>query len=110
MPTCTTSKASGAGATWLPDLPHPRAVRIHTATEGDRSMEFKGYGRPDGRVGTRNYVGILSTVACANDVADGIARLVQGTTAFTHQQGCGQMPTDLRRGNQNPTGPGRHTN
>ena len=73
-------------------------------------MEFKGYRRPDGRVGTRNYVGILSTVACANDVADGISRQVQGTTAFTHQQGCGQMPTDLRRVTETLIGLGRNPN
>ena len=32
-------------------------------------MNFMGYRRPDGRVGTRNYVGVLSTVVCANEVA-----------------------------------------
>ena len=73
-------------------------------------MEFKGYQRPDGRVGTRNYVGILSTVVCANEVADGISRLVQGTTAFMHQQGCGQMPTDLRRVTETLIGLGRNPN
>jgi altronate dehydratase len=27
-------------------------------------MTFWGYRRPDGRVGTRNYVGVLATVVC----------------------------------------------
>ncbi len=60
-------------------------------------MEFKGYRRSDGRVGTRNYVGVLSTVVCANEVAERIAREVRGATAFMHHQGCGQMPTDTTR-------------
>ena len=41
-------------------------------------MNFLGYRRPDGRVGTRNYVGIISTVVCANEVAKGIADKVSG--------------------------------
>ena len=45
-------------------------------------MEFKGYKRNNGCVGTRNYVGIISTVVCVNEVADCIARQVQGTACF----------------------------
>ncbi|SBW02229.1 (2R)-sulfolactate sulfo-lyase subunit beta [uncultured Alphaproteobacteria bacterium] len=61
------------------------------------TMSFLGYRRTDGRVGTRNYVGVLATVACANEVALGIANQVRGTMAFTHQQGCCQTPPDLAR-------------
>ncbi|WP_022665378.1 UxaA family hydrolase [Desulfospira joergensenii] len=60
-------------------------------------MKFSGYRRPDGRVGTRNYVGVLSTVVCANEVARGIADKVAGSVAFSHQQGCCQTPPDLTR-------------
>lgn len=60
-------------------------------------MKFMGYRRTDGRVGTRNYVGILSTVVCSNEVAKGIADQVQGSVSFTHQQGCCQTPPDLER-------------
>jgi altronate dehydratase large subunit len=60
-------------------------------------MNFMGYRRADGRVGTRNHVGILSTVACANEVARGIAAQVKGAVAFSHQQGCCQTPPDLER-------------
>ena len=60
-------------------------------------MKFSGYPRPDGRVGTRNYVGVLSTVVCANEVARGIADKVAGSVAFSHQQGCCQTPPDLTR-------------
>ena len=60
-------------------------------------MNFLGYRRQDGRVGTRNYVGIISTVVCANEVAKGIADKVSGAVAFTHQQGCCQTSPDLNR-------------
>ena len=58
---------------------------------------FRGYHRPDGRVGARNLVGIIPSVTCAGDVAQAIARQVQGTVAFLHHQGCCQLPPDLDR-------------
>ncbi len=60
-------------------------------------MKFMGYVRPDGKVGARNYVGIIPSVTCANDVAQAINRQVQGTVTFLHHQGCCQMPPDLER-------------
>jgi altronate dehydratase large subunit len=62
-------------------------------------MEFHGYERKGGGVGTRNYVGILSTVICGNEVAEKIASQVEGTTAFLHHQGCCQTPVDINRVN-----------
>src|SRR5262250_12541 len=61
---------------------------------------FDGIVRPDGRIATRNYIGILSTVNCSATVAHGIAdhftreRLaaypnVDGVVALTHGSGCG---------------------
>jgi len=61
---------------------------------------FMGIVRADGRVATRNYLGILSTVNCSATVARGIAghftreRLaafanVDGVVALTHGSGCG---------------------
>ncbi len=73
-------------------------------------MEFKGYKRPDGSVGTRNYVGVLSTVICANEAAEGIAEAVKETTAFTHHQGCCQTPIDIQRVNETLVGLGRNPN
>ena len=58
-------------------------------------MSFWGYPRPDGSFGARNYVGVLSTVACANDVAQSIVREVPGGALFVHQQGCGQSAPDM---------------
>jgi len=73
-------------------------------------MGFWGYGRSDGSVGTRNYVGILSTVICANEVAENISRQVAGTTAFLHHQGCCQTPIDIERVNDVLVGLGRNPN
>lgn len=61
---------------------------------------FEGYIRADGRVGTRNYVGVLTSVNCSATVAKRIAahftpgRLaafpnVDGVVAFSHMSGCG---------------------
>jgi altronate dehydratase large subunit len=60
-------------------------------------MNFMGYRRAEGRVGTRNFVGIISMVVCANEVARAIASQVKGAVAFSHQQGCCQTPPDLDR-------------
>ncbi len=63
-------------------------------------MNFLGYKREYGSVGTRNYVGIISTVVCANEVAQAIADKVQGTAAFVHNQGCCQTQIDIDRVNE----------
>lgn len=73
-------------------------------------MDFMGYKRADGRVGVRNYVGILSTVVCANEVARGIADAVNGAVAFSHQQGCCQTPPDLQRVTRTLSGLGSNPN
>ncbi len=57
-------------------------------------MSFLGYVRPNGAVGTRNYVGIISTVVCANDITTWITNQVPGCAPFTHQGGCGQSEFD----------------
>jgi altronate dehydratase large subunit len=73
-------------------------------------MDFMGYKRANGKVATRNYVGVLSTVVCANEVAKGIADQVQGAVAFTHQQGCCQTPPDLKRVTDTLAGLGANPN
>jgi len=59
-------------------------------------MSYLGYVRPNGAVGTRNYVGIISTVVCANDIATWIANQVPGCATFTHEQGCGNSESDTK--------------
>ena len=67
--------------------------------ESERAT-FQGYVRPNGKVGTRNFIGILSTVNCSATVVNKIAdwftpeRLkdfpnVDGVVAFSHDIGCG---------------------
>lgn len=73
-------------------------------------MEFMGYRRQDGTVGTRNYVGILSAVVCVNEVVEAIANNVQGAVRFTHHQGCCQTPLDIGRVNHALIGLGRNPN
>ncbi|MBM4401604.1 MAG: galactonate dehydratase, partial [Crenarchaeota archaeon] len=58
-------------------------------------MSFLGYLRPKGLVGTRNYIGVISTVSCANDVTWWITSKVVGTAPFIHGQGCSQTRPDL---------------
>lgn len=60
-------------------------------------MEFMGYIRRDGQVGARNYVAVIPSVTCANDVAQAICRQIQGTITYSHHQGCCQLPPDLDR-------------
>jgi altronate hydrolase len=67
--------------------------------EAERAS-FMGYVRPDGRVATRNFIGILSSVNCSATVINRIAahftpeRLaafpnVDGVAAFAQTSGCG---------------------
>ncbi|HEX3373846.1 MAG TPA: altronate dehydratase family protein [Edaphobacter sp.] len=73
---------------------------------------FQGIVRPNGRVATRNYVGILTTVNCSATVARRIAAHftpevlssypnVDGVVTITHGTGCGMAehgePADLLR-------------
>ncbi len=73
-------------------------------------MQFLGYRRADGKVGTRNYVGVLSAVVCVNEVVEGIVRQVQGTARFTHHQGCCQTPLDIGIVNKTLVGLGTNPN
>ena len=61
---------------------------------------FRGIVRPDGRVATRNYLGVLTTVNCSATVAKRISEAfagdalkeypnVDGVVAITHTTGCG---------------------
>ncbi|HVT40655.1 MAG TPA: altronate dehydratase family protein [Gemmatimonadaceae bacterium] len=64
---------------------------------------FAGYRRKNGRVGTRNEIWVLNTVACVNHAAERIAKTaadkfagrVDGVFAFPHPYGCSQLGDDL---------------
>ncbi len=72
----------------------------------DAPATFMGIRRPDGRVATRNYIGILTSVNCSANVASLVADAfkrnpitghdpladypnVDGVVALTHKTGCG---------------------
>ncbi|GAA1634623.1 UxaA family hydrolase [Georgenia ruanii] len=68
---------------------------------------FLGYPRADGRVGTRNVIGVITSVNCsassARIIADQFRGLgvldeypnVDGVMALTHQSGCGLVPDSV---------------
>ena len=89
---------------------------------------FQGIRRPDGRVATRNYIGILTSVNCsahvANMVADAFRKNpftghdpladfpnVDGVVALTHKTGCGMTQLEpLRVLRRTLGGYARHAN
>ena len=77
-------------------------------TKPDKTANFQGYLRSNGKVGTRNYIGILSTVNCSATISQRIAAYFKsesygesfndimapypsadGVIALTHDSGCG---------------------
>jgi altronate hydrolase len=70
-------------------------------SRNEAPRSFLGYRRKDGRVGVRNYVGILTSVNCSATVARHIAEAaeknglldglenVDGIVPITHNSGCG---------------------
>lgn len=60
-----------------------------------KTPTFLGYEREDGTVGTRNYVAIIPTVFCANEVASEIAEGFALCRPLLHNSGCGQLKPDL---------------
>jgi altronate hydrolase len=67
----------------------------------ERARAFQGYRRADGRVGVRNYVGVLTSVNCSATVARHVAEAaaksglladfpnIDGIVPITHSSGCG---------------------
>ena len=70
----------------------------------DKMRHFRGYARPGGRVGTRNYVAVISSVNCSASVSHYVKDRfkteevrrdfpnVDGVIAFTHKSGCAIQP------------------
>jgi len=76
----------------------------------EMELEFQGFEREDKSVGVRNYVGIIPTVGCANEVAEEIASKVNGCKALLHHQGCCHTPSDLKTVERVLAGLGRNAN
>ena len=75
---------------------------VHVAPKGD-CPTFHGIIREDGRIATRNYVGVLSTVNCSASVSRFIADAVSsdilagfpnvdGVVSLGHGSGCSMVP------------------
>src|SRR5216683_1054774 len=81
-------------------------VDVKPVPNFDLPATFQGIRRPDGRVATRNYIGILTSVNCSAHVASLVADVfkknpftgdnpladypnVDGVVALTHKTGCG---------------------
>ena len=60
-------------------------------------MKFRGYKRPDGRIGVRNYLAVIPSVFCANKVAEKIAQNIEGVICLKHGVGCSQVGEDLEQ-------------
>jgi len=73
-------------------------------------MDFLGYKRPDGKVGVRNHVVILPSVACSSEVCNAIARKVKGTLSIPHQHGCAQLTFDAEQTARTLIGVGKNPN
>ncbi|MBC7800770.1 MAG: altronate dehydratase [Gemmatimonadaceae bacterium] len=94
----------------------------------NESLTFSGIRRPDGRVATRNYIGILTSVNCSAHVAGLVADVfkrnpftghdplaatpnVDGVVALTHKTGCGMTDGEpLRVLRRTLAGYARHAN
>ncbi|MGD9853392.1 MAG: UxaA family hydrolase [Planctomycetaceae bacterium] len=75
------------------------ATEIPTVRQPAELLTFRGYRRPRGKVATRNYIGIISTVNCSATASKWIAQAfrdellddfpnVDGVVALVHGGGC----------------------
>src|ERR1051326_1582677 len=84
------------------DLPEHLFVPSPDYIPEDQRATFLGFRRPDGRVGTRNYILIVPTSMCASHEAQQISMIaefslynrlkfpnVDGVVAIPHNKGCG---------------------
>lgn len=84
------------------DLPENLHTPAPDYFPSEQIAKFKGFRRPDGRVGTRNFVLIVPTSMCASHEATQISMMsefmhysrekypnVDGVVAIPHNKGCG---------------------
>ncbi|MBP0481680.1 UxaA family hydrolase [Sagittula salina] len=82
------------------DTEYDYSTNIRPAPPAVTRDTFMGYRRPSGRVGTRNYIAVLTSVNCSATAARRIAAHfteetladypnVDGVVAFVHGTGCG---------------------
>ena len=82
------------------DYEFSTSIKLPNMIEPEKRPTFRGYQRQNGKVGTRNYIGILTSVNCSATAAKNIAEVftedklrlypnVDGVVSFTHGTGCG---------------------
>jgi altronate hydrolase len=82
------------------DTEYDYGTNLRPAAPADTPDTFMGYRRATGRVGTRNYIAVLTSVNCSATAARKIAEHfadeklaaypnVDGVVAFVHGTGCG---------------------
>jgi len=82
------------------DYEFSTSIKLPNMIEPNNRPTFKGYKRANGKVGTRNYIGVLTSVNCSATAARNIANVfteeklaeypnVDGVVSFTHGTGCG---------------------
>lgn len=83
------------------DYRHAEGAKNDEMLPPEQRATFEGYVRANGRTGTRNYIGVLTSVNCSASVAKFIAEAVNhsgmladypeidGAVAFVHGTGCG---------------------
>lgn len=88
------------------DRDYAFATDLRPAETPAEIPQFMGYRRADGRVGTRNYLGILTSVNCSGSVARFIAEAavksglldrfpgIDGIVPIVHSTGCGMSGKD----------------
>lgn len=81
------------------EMQYEFSTELHPAAEPTESRSFRGYRRANGKVGTRNYIGIVSTVNCSATASKYVAQQLQqtiledyenvdGIVALVHKGGC----------------------
>jgi altronate dehydratase large subunit len=73
-------------------------------------MGFLGYKREDGTAGIRNHVVVMSSVSCANGVANAISRELPQVKAIVHTEGCGRGLRDIAISTRTLAGLGKNPN
>ena len=89
-----------AFATFERDYAYSQDARDTDYLPGAEDVTFSGYRRSGGKIGTRNYIGVLTSVNCSATVAKHMAETVNrsgvlddyanidGVVAFVHGSGC----------------------
>ncbi len=90
------------------DFARDYAFGVDTRSQPGREAQFQGIVRADGRVATRNYIGVLTSVNCSATVARAVADHfrrdihpevladypnIDGVVALTHGAGCAVDPS-----------------